>query len=65
MKSSQTASASEKKENTPASSKLINSVPIGRELSDVYLRHPMDDSSTDSEGEEMDPKGDFVANCYR
>lgn len=36
---------------------LISEVPAGRELSDVYLRHPGNESSTDSEGEEANPRG--------
>ncbi|KAG5884707.1 hypothetical protein JTB14_019832 [Gonioctena quinquepunctata] len=41
----------EAKEDVKASS-LLTEVPIGRELSDVYLRHPANESSSDSEGEE-------------
>ncbi|KAJ8954230.1 hypothetical protein NQ318_005825 [Aromia moschata] len=33
-------------------SSLLTEVPAGRELSDVYLRHPANESSSDSEGEE-------------
>ncbi|CAG9861714.1 unnamed protein product [Phyllotreta striolata] len=33
---------------------LVTEVPSGRELSDVYLRHPANESSSDSEGEEAD-----------
>lgn len=32
---------------------LITSVSAGREISDIYLKHPGDDSSSDSEGEEV------------
>lgn len=31
---------------------MLTEVPAGRELSDVYLRHPANESSSDSEGEE-------------
>lgn len=40
-------------------SNLLTEVPIGRELSDVYLRHPANESSSDSEGEEAS----FEGNC--
>ncbi|GJQ78098.1 hypothetical protein Trydic_g2436 [Trypoxylus dichotomus] len=51
----------EKKKETAAqsigdSNSLIDEVPVGRELSDVYLRHPGSESSTDTEGEELDQK---------
>ncbi|KAJ8932627.1 hypothetical protein NQ314_014557 [Rhamnusium bicolor] len=34
------------------SSSLLTEVVVGRELSDVYLRHPANESSSDSEGQE-------------
>ncbi|CAH1118425.1 unnamed protein product [Phaedon cochleariae] len=40
------------KDDTNAKSSLLTEVPAGRELSDVYLRHPANESSSDSEGEE-------------
>lgn len=41
------AKSTEKKE-----SNLLTEIPLGRELSDIYLRHPANESSSDSEGEE-------------
>lgn len=38
-------------------SNLLTEVPVGRELSDVYLRHPANESSSDSEGEEAPFEG--------
>lgn len=35
-----------------SSSKLVSEVSRGVEMADVYLRHPANESSTDSEGEE-------------
>nr|CAH7748965.1 unnamed protein product [Callosobruchus chinensis] len=34
-------------------SNLVSEVAVGRELSDIYLRHPGNEESSDSEGEEM------------
>ncbi|XP_018328663.1 GPN-loop GTPase 1 isoform X2 [Agrilus planipennis] len=34
---------------------LIMELSAGREISDVYLRHPANESSSDSEGEEVNP----------
>ncbi|KAK5638459.1 hypothetical protein RI129_012754 [Pyrocoelia pectoralis] len=36
------------------SSSLVTTIPSGREITDVYLRRPGNDSSSDSEGEEVD-----------
>lgn len=47
----------EKKNEETIEDSLITEVPAGRELSDVYLRHPGNESSTDSEGEEINPRG--------
>ncbi|KOB78383.1 XPA-binding protein 1 [Operophtera brumata] len=33
---------------------LIDSVPMGREISDMYLKHPANDSSSDDDGTEQD-----------
>lgn len=41
-------------------SNLLTEIPIGRELSDVYLRHPANESSSDSEGEEAPYHGKFL-----
>lgn len=39
---------------------------MGRELSDIYLRHPANESSSDSEGEEMGAiGGDEEAETFR
>lgn len=38
-----------------AGSSLITEVPSGRELSDIYLRHPANESSDDDEGVELPP----------
>ncbi|XP_026756572.2 GPN-loop GTPase 1 [Galleria mellonella] len=35
--------------------KLIDEVPVGRETSDVYLKHPGNESSSDEEGTEVKP----------
>lgn len=35
---------------------------VGYDLSDVYLRHPGNESSSDSEGEEAEPESKFF-NC--
>jgi len=32
---------------------LITSIPAGRDISDVYLKHPANESSEDEEGEEV------------
>lgn len=40
-------------------SNLLTEIPVGRELSDVYLRHPANESSSDSEGEEAPFNGIF------
>ncbi|XP_063621021.1 GPN-loop GTPase 1 [Cydia splendana] len=37
---------------------LIEEVPMGREMSDVYLSHPGDESSSDDEGTEQQPEID-------
>lgn len=37
---------------------LIDEVPIGRELSDMYLKHPGNESSSDEEGTENQPETD-------
>ncbi|XP_037874784.1 GPN-loop GTPase 1 [Bombyx mori] len=37
---------------------LIDEVPIGRELSDMYLKHPGNESSSDDEGTENEPEID-------
>lgn len=34
-------------------SKLIEEVPMGREISDMYLKHPGNESSSDEEGTEQ------------
>lgn len=34
---------------------LIDEVPGGREISDMYLKHPGNDSSSDEEGTEAAP----------
>lgn len=34
---------------------LIGEVGIGREIADIYLKHPANESSDDSEGEENVP----------
>lgn len=44
-------------EKTKLQSSLTNELPSGRELSDIYLRHPANESSSDSEGEEASPEG--------
>lgn len=49
-----TNKSSEKKE-----SNLLTEIPIGRELSDIYLRHPANESSSDSEGEEAPYHGKY------
>lgn len=36
-------------------SSLIDEVSVGRELTDIYLKHPGNESSDDDEGEEEDP----------
>lgn len=36
---------------------LVTTISSGREISDIYLRHPANESSEDSEGEEA-PKPD-------
>ncbi|KAJ8916033.1 hypothetical protein NQ315_010901 [Exocentrus adspersus] len=47
------AEASETVKKDPSdSSSILTEVPLGKELSDVYLRHPANESSSDSEGEE-------------
>lgn len=38
---------------------LVSTVSSGREISDIYLRHPANESSEDEEGEEV-PKCDTV-----
>ncbi|CAH1112033.1 unnamed protein product [Psylliodes chrysocephalus] len=40
------------KEKEEQGSSFLTEVPLGRDLSDVYLRHPANESSSDSEGEE-------------
>lgn len=37
---------------------LIDEVPVGRELSDMYLKHPANESSSDDEGTEMEHEAD-------
>lgn len=37
---------------------MNSEISAGRELSDIYLRHPANESSSDSEGEEVDIKQD-------
>lgn len=46
----------EKQAKTQGGDKMIMEVGVGRELSDIYLRHPANESSSDSEGEEADVK---------
>lgn len=46
--------ATEKKEDSKASSFITEGFK-GRDLSEIYLRHPGNESSSDSEGEEMAP----------
>lgn len=41
----------------PAKEGLVTEIGTGRELSDIYLRHPGNESSSDSEGEEAEPDG--------
>lgn len=36
-------------------SSLVDEVPVGRELTDIYLKHPGNESSEDEEGTEEDP----------
>lgn len=36
-------------------SSMIEEVSVGRELTDIYLKHPGNESSDDDEGEEDDP----------
>lgn len=36
---------------------MVTEISGGRELSDIYLRHPANESSSDSEGEEMSAAG--------
>lgn len=43
----------------PDSSSLLTEIPEGRELADIYLRHPANESSSDSEGEEAPYKGEY------
>ncbi|KAJ8979801.1 hypothetical protein NQ317_001291 [Molorchus minor] len=50
-KKAEKAEAEAKSENAESSS-LLTEIPAGRLLSDVYLRHPANESSSDSEGEE-------------
>lgn len=40
----------------------MSEVGAGRELSDIYLRHPANESSSDSEGEEAQPEGKLQEN---
>jgi len=53
------AEANAKKSDSSGSSKtetgLVSTVSQGREISDIYLRHPTNESSSDSEGEEANP----------
>ncbi|XP_072380353.1 GPN-loop GTPase 1 [Diabrotica undecimpunctata] len=51
-KAEQNKEDKEKSNADTSSGSLITEVPSGRELSDIYLRHPTNESSTDSEGEE-------------
>lgn len=44
--------SAESNEPTSTSSNFVNEVSSGVELSDIYLRHPANESSSDSEGEE-------------
>lgn len=41
---------------------LLTEIPAGREISDVYLRHPANESSSDSEGEEAPFNGKIIYN---
>lgn len=52
--------ADAKKTNTEKADILTTEIGIGRELSEIYLRHPANESSTDSEGEEAEPQNDEV-----
>ncbi|KAK4878465.1 hypothetical protein RN001_010971 [Aquatica leii] len=47
--------AEAKKTDTQEASSSITSIPKGREIGDLYLRRPGNDSSSDSEGEEVNP----------
>ncbi|KAF5293040.1 hypothetical protein FQR65_LT11032 [Abscondita terminalis] len=47
--------AEAKKPDKSEGSSLITTVHEGREIGDIYLRHPGNDSSSDSEGEEVNP----------
>lgn len=51
----------EEKKAREAQSKMegvVTELSDGRELSDIYLRHPANESSSDSEGEEASPAGE-------
>lgn len=52
------AEAKKAEEKVVPKENLVGEVSVGRELSDIYLRHPANESSTDSEGEEVDVKED-------
>lgn len=56
-------SAQEQKQQKQAGSSLTTELSAGRELSDVYLRHPANESSSDSEGEEVNAQG-FILFFY-
>ncbi|KAF5281698.1 hypothetical protein FQA39_LY17719 [Lamprigera yunnana] len=40
-----------------SSTSLVSSISTGRDISDIYLRRPGNESSSDSEGEEINPHG--------
>ncbi|KOB66653.1 XPA-binding protein 1, partial [Operophtera brumata] len=46
--------AEEKKKDEDIKSGKSDSVPMGREISDMYLKHPANDSSSDDDGTEQD-----------
>lgn len=48
------------KSSVKKESNLLTEVPTGRELSDIYLRHPANESSSDSEGEEAPYHGKYI-----
>lgn len=56
----------EREKSSSNTDSLISEVPRSRELTDIYLRHPANESSSDDEGEEMPPGGNkFIINVQR